>query len=318
MRIKNDKVLIGLTKEFREKYNIKQAYIEFVLPKNLKSVTKFNEVRIIPLYNGKEFTIEFIYDSSQLELPTQVNGDGYMSIDIGVDNLMACSIFSNGQFHQFLIDGKRIKSINAYYNKTIASLKSQYSTNKTIEHPNLTKRMRRLYNGRKNRINAYFNETVKVVIEKCIEYGVGTIVVGHNDGSKQEIKIGKENNQNFVCIPYRNLTSKLVSKCILHGINYVEQEESYTSKACSMNMDEIPVYGKEEGKPKFSGYRKYRGLYKSRDGKFLNADINGSINILIKYFRERKLKVPFGTDNIRALVNVPCQKVYTFCSSSIL
>ena len=112
------------------------------------------------MYGGKEFSIEYIYDTKYLSSYKQIHGEGYMSIDIGVNNLMACAVFSNGQFHQFLIDGKPLKNINAYYNKTIAHLKSQYSTNKTIKTPSTTKRMRRLYNGRSNRITDFFNIVV--------------------------------------------------------------------------------------------------------------------------------------------------------------
>lgn len=83
-------------------------------------------------------------------------------------------------------------------------------------------------------------------------------------------------------------------------------------------MDEIPVYGVSTEMVKFSGKRIKRGLYKSSDGKLINSDINGSINILRKYFKERKLEVPFGTDNVRALVNKPCKRINSFCTSSIL
>ena len=240
-----------------------------------------------------------------------------MSIDIGVDNLMACTIFSNGQFHQFLIDGKRLKSINAYYNKMVAKLKSEYSKNKGITSQN-TNRMLRLYNGRANRINDYFNKSVTLIIKKCIELGVTTVVIGYNKDMKNWINIGKVNNQSFVYIPFHKLRQKLQYKCELHGIKYECQEESYTSKACSLNMDAIPVYGVSTEIVKFSGKRIKRGLYQSSDGKLINSDINGSINILRKYFKERKLEVPFGTDNVRALVNKPCKRINSFCTSSIL
>lgn len=317
VRLKNGKARIGLTKELRDLYNISQRYVEFSIPKNILSVEQFNELRIIPQYGGKQFSIELIYESAQLPSCEQAKGNGFMSIDIGVDNLMACTIFSNGQFHQFLIDGKRLKSINAYYNKMVAKLKSEYSKNKGITSQN-TKRMLRLYNGRANRINDYFNKSVALIIKKCIELGVTTVVIGYNKDIKNGINIGKINNQNFVYIPFHKLRQKLQYKCELHGIKYESQEESYTSKACSLNMDAIPVYGVSTEIVKFSGKRIKRGLYKSSDGKLINSDINGSINILRKYFKERKLEVPFGTDNVRALVNKPCKRINSFCTSSIL
>ena len=315
VRIRDGKVRIGLTKEFRELYNLKEKYVEFTIPKNILSVGKFNEVRIIPQYVGKQFSVEFIYDFEQLPSCEQAHGDGFMSIDIGMGNLIACTVFSNGQFRQFLIDGKRIKSINAHYNKTIARLKGEYSKNKGITSQN-TKRMLRLYNGRTNRINDYFNKAVSLLVEKCLEWGVTTVVVGYNKEMKQDINIGKTNNQNFVYVPFHKLRQKLQCKCELHGIEYVSQEESYTSKASSLDMDSLPKYGVETA-PQFSGKRIKRGLYRSSDGSLINADINGSVNILRKYFNERKWNWVFQ-DHVRAFVNRPCQRVNPLCKSSNL
>ena len=229
-----------------------------------------------------------------------------MSIDIGTDNLMACAVFSNGRSNQFIIDGRHIKSINAYYNKTVAKLKSSYAE-QGMEHET-TKRLLRIYNGRANRINDYFSKSAEYVIRTCLEHGVTTLVVGYNKEMKQEINIGKVNNQNFVYIPFDNLRNKLRYKCELHGIKFVLQEESYTSKASCLDGDDIPVYGKTDGTVKFSGRRVKRGLYRSSDGSLLNADINGSVNILRKYCIESKGNW-LCHDLVRALVNVPCWRI---------
>ena len=306
VRIKNGKAKIGLTKEMVEMYGFSKKYIEFTMPKNIKSVTKIKELRINPQYGGKQFSVEFVYDSEQLPNFKQANGDGFMSIDVGVDNLMACTIFSNGRSHQFIIDGKPIKSINAYYNKMVAKLKGIYSKNRTIKSNN-TKRMLRLYNGRANKINEYFNETVKLIVEKCFEYGVSKVVIGYNKESKQEINIGRANNQNFCYISFNRLRQKLECKCSLHGICCVFQEESYTSKASCIDMDAIPVYG-DSVIPVFSGKRIKRGLYRSSEGYFLNSDINGSVNILRKYFIECKWNWYFQ-DHVRAFVNRPVCRI---------
>ena len=315
VRIRNGKARIGVTKELMEKYNFSNKFVEFTIPKNLLSVTKFNEVRIIPQYGGKEFSVEFIYDSAHLPSYEQAQGNGFMSIDIGMDNLMACTVFSNGQSCQFLIDGKPLKSINTYYNKTIARLKSEYSKNKGIVSQN-TKRMLRLYNGRANRINDYFNKAVSLLVRKCIDMNVTHIVIGYNKEMKQEINTGKVNNQNFVSVPFYKLRQKLQCKCELHGIEYISQEESYTSKASCLDMDSLPKFG-DKDIPQFSGKRIKRGLYRSSDGSLVNADINGSVNILRKYFKERKWNWVFQ-DHVRAFVNRPCQRVNPLCSSSIL
>ena len=307
---KNSAVEIGLTKEFREKYGVSTKKLVIPIPSNLRNVTEFKEIRIIPQYGGKQFSIEFIYEADK-DIQ-QADGDGYMSIDLGVDNLAACTIFSNGGVRQFLIDGRRLKNINHYYNKKIAMLKSEYSKNKNIPSQD-TPRMIRLMNGRNNRINDYFNKSVRLIIDSCLENNVSTLVIGYNKGQKQEINIGKVNNQNTVMIPYHKFRQKLQYQCELHGIKYCPQEESYTSKASALDNDIIPRYG-DTGIPNFGGKRVHRGLYASSDGALLNADINGSVNILKKYFKERKSN-GLCSDDVRVLVNAPCQRLNAFAQS---
>ena len=305
---KNGKVAVGLTKKFREQYGIEDRRILFTIPKNIQNVSAFKEIRIIPQFEGKQFSIEFIYESNKQF--RKAEGDGYMSIDLGVSNLASCTIFSNGGAQQFIVDGRRLKNINHYYNKKAAMLKSEYAKNKSILSSN-TKRMIRLMNGRHNRINDYFNRVAKILVNKCLDNGVSTLVIGYNKGQKQGISIGKVNNQNMVMIPFYKLRQKLQYQCELHGISYCSQEESYTSKASCLDDDYIPVYGETVTTP-FSGKRIHRGLYRASDGTVLNADINGSVNILKKYFKERKSNVALTTDDVRVLLNAPCERLYAF------
>ena len=162
---KDGKVAIGLTKEFREKYNISERRILFTIPKNIRHIQQFQEIRIIPIHNGKEFSVEFIYNDTTVK--PQVQGDGYMSIDLGVSNFAACTIFSNGDACQFLIDGRRLTNINHYYNKKVSELKSEYSKNKSITDTT-TPRMMRLMNGRNNRITDYFNRVCHLLVNTCL------------------------------------------------------------------------------------------------------------------------------------------------------
>ena len=308
---KNGTVAIGLTKEFREKYNISERRILFTIPKNIRHITQFQEIRIIPIHNGKEFSVEFIYQDNTIK--PQVQGDGYMSIDLGVSNFAACTIFSNGDAHQFLIDGRRLTNINHYYNKKVSELKSEYSKNKSITDAT-TPRMMRLINGRNNRITDYFNRVCHLLVNTCLSYGVSTLVIGYNKGQKQEINLGKVNNQNIVSIPYHKFRRKLETMCAEYGISYISQEESYTSKASALDMDAIPTYGVDKAPTVFSGKRIHRGLYRSSDGSVLNADINGSVNILRKYFKKRNENWIYQ-DSVRAFVNVPCQRVSPFAQA---
>ena len=309
---KDGKVAIGLTKEFREKYNIPERRVLFTIPKNIRHIQQFQEIRIIPIHNGKEFSVEFIYNDTTTK--SQVQGDSYMSIDLGVSNFAACTIFSNGDARQFLVDGRRLTNINHYYNKKVSELKSEYTKNKSITDLTTTSRMMRLINGRSNRITDYFNRVCHLLVKQCLTYGVSTIVVGYNKGQKQEINLGKVNNQKIVSIPYHKFRQKLSNLCVEYGIKYVSQEESYTSKASALDCDTIPTYGENTERHTFSGKRIHRGLYCSSERLRLNADINGSVNILRKYFKERNENWLYQ-DSVRALVNVPCQRVSPFAQA---
>ncbi|VEP14826.1 transposase (fragment) [Hyella patelloides LEGE 07179] len=122
-----------------------------------------------------------------------------------------------------------------------------------------------------------------MIINHCLEYQIGRLIVGYNPGIKCEINIGRSNNQNFVQIPFWHLRRKLEALCCRYGIEYREQEESYSSKASFYDQDEIPVYNADSpAKQSFSGKRIKRGLYRTKEKHLCNSNINGSANILIK------------------------------------
>ena len=144
----------------------------------------------------------------------------------------------------------------------------------------LTKRQGCLLKKRSNQVKDYLRKTARTIINWCIAEGLGTLIVGVNPGWKQNINIGKRNNQSFEQIPFYSLRQSLESLSQRYGIEYVEQEESYTSKASALDSDNIPLYNAEQpAKPKFSGKRIKRGLYRSQAGHLVNADCNGSWNI---------------------------------------
>lgn len=127
------------------------------------------------------------------------------------------------------------------------------------------------------------SKAARIIINYCITNDIGTLVVGYNETFQQGSNLGKRTNQNFVSIPYGKLRDKLQYLCKLNGIAFVKQEESYTSKASFWDKDDIPVYNEDNPKSYvFSGKRVHRGLYKCSNGKTLNADVNGALNILRK------------------------------------
>ncbi len=279
IKLKDGIFAIPMSREFNKEY----GEVKIQLPERLKD-QNIKEVRIHPKYSARWFEVEYIYKDEKVE--TSVDPSKAIALDLGVDNLCAC-IDTDG--HQFLIDGKRLKSINQWYNKQNAYLQS-LKDKQGIK--SFTTRQARLYQWRNNCVRDYLNKAAKVIIEHCLEHQIGKLIVGYNPGIKQEINIGRQSNQNFVQIPFWQLRSKLEALCFRYGIEYLEQEESYTSRASFYDRDEIPVYNADNptkhmrsGIPlrdKFSGRRIKRGLYRTKDRHLVSSDINGSANILAK------------------------------------
>ena len=179
------------------------------------------------------------------------------------------------------MDGKRIKSINQWFNKENARLQSIKDL-QGIE--GTTKRQAYVARKRNNAVNDYINKTCRYIINYCIENQIGHVVIGYNKDLQNKSNIGRRNNQNLVNLPVGEIRKKLEYLCKLYGIHYVLQEESYTSKASFFDGDTMPVYSKDDSQNlvKFSGKRVKRGLYRTSTGYEFNADVNGALNILRK------------------------------------
>ena len=227
-------------------------------------------VHIVPKL--KAFVIEVIYEVKVSPLKQTGN---YAAIDLGVDNL-ATITFSNG-VNPLVVKGTQLKSINQGYNRLIAKAQSKLPANqKTSQH------IHRLWRNRELKLQAELHKVTSLLSLYFDEMAIETVFVGKNQGWKQEVSLGKKTNQSFTQIPFNTFISQLTYKCLVKGIEVVEQEESYTSKASFLDEDEIPVYKDIQVKRQFSGKRISRGLYQSKDGRVLNADVNGSYNILVK------------------------------------
>lgn len=237
---------------------------------------KINQVRIVPKNNY--IVIEVIYEASIKKLLK--NNKRYMSIDLGIDNLASCS---SNVSKSFIINGKPVKSINQFYNKKKAMLQSE------LELKNKKKTSKQLQNlilKRNNKIKDYFHKASRYIVNQLVNQSINTLIIGKNDGWKQETNIGKKNNQNFTNIPHQMFINQLKYKCQLEGINVIEQEESYTSKVSFFDNDYIPVYKQNDELFKPSGKRIKRGLFRTSNGLVINANINGSLNIMRKYLNE--------------------------------
>ena len=231
-------------------------------------VEKPQQVRIIP--KSGCYVIEVVYEVEENRLK---KNQRVAAIDLGLNNL--ATVVTNDGDNPILISGRKIKSINQYYNKMTSKKNSLLPYNVFT-----SKSLDRLWLKRNNKISYEIHKVTKYLANYFDERDVSIVVIGNNSGWKNGINLGRRNNQNFVNIPYTKFINQLTYKCQMLGITVITREESYTSKASFLDYDEIPNY-KEGAKYKFSGKRIKRGLYISTTRK-INADVNGAYNIMVK------------------------------------
>ncbi|CAM4218691.1 transposase [Bacillus luti] len=296
--------MIPMSVAFRQKF----GSIKIRMPKNIRN-KKISYIEIVPKQKGRFFEVHYTYEVhvSQMKKPSTTTSNA-LSCDLGVDRLISC-VTNTGD--AFLIDGKKLKSINQYFNKMIRNLGLKNVENGLSKRV-VTNRMAALWHKREKQINGYISQTVGLLFKKAKEFDIDTIVVGYNAGWKQKSDMGKKNNQKFVQIPFHKLIAAIENKCIKEGIRFFKQEESYTSKASFLDKDPVPVWSKEDRTHyHFSGKRMTRGLYQSKAGTCIHADINGALNIL------QKSKVVQLDDNLKVkapiLLEVQKRKAVALC-----
>ena len=253
---------------------IKEGYLYFPKKANLKIMKtrikeKLKEVRIIPL--GVKYKIEIVYEKEEKNLGLDKNN--IISIDLGLNNIITA--VNNIGLDPIIIKGKVIKSINQYYNKQLAHYRSIENKKNNFQD---TKRIQKLHLTRNNKLTTLFHRISKNVIKYCIQNNIGIIVIGYNHGWKQNIKIGKKNNQNFVQVPFLRLINQAKYKSELIGITVKTINESHTSKCSFLDSEEIRHH------KKYIGKRISRGLFRTSNGRLINADVNAGYNIMKKAF----------------------------------
>jgi putative transposase len=235
-----------------------------------------DNVRIVP--RGSHYVIEVVYTVE--EKAAAVDPHLIAAIDLGVNQLAAITSNKPG-FHPVLVNGRPLKDLNHFYNQQRAHHQSRLAKH----HHKTSHQLDRITTKRNRRVNAYLHTASRRIMDVLVSEGIGTVVIGLNRGWKQEVEMGKHNNQTFVQLPHSRFIEMLQYKAQLVGITVIVREESYTSKASFLDLDEIPTYDpKRSEKPKFSGKRETRGLYRASNGRRMQADVNGSYNSLRKEF----------------------------------
>ena len=273
VRIKDDNILmIPYSNTFKKKYKVNRINIK--IPQVLEN-KEIKQIQIIPKFNARFFEIQYTYEIQEENI--KLNTNNALAIDLGVNNLCTC-ITNTGK--SFIIDGKKLKSINQFFNKQNAKLRSIKDKQNILRQ---TKQQFLISRKRKNRIDDYINKTCRYVINYCLSNNIGTLVIGYNQSFQSKVNLGKRNNQIFTQLPFGKIREKLEYLCKRYNINYILQEESYTSKASFFDNDELPIYNADNPQTyEFSGKRIKRGLYQTKNNYLFNADCNGALNILRK------------------------------------
>lgn len=271
------------------KQNMKVKEGRLYLPKIFEDIVvktdkeNIQQIRL-KVTETRKTVVEIIYRVKEVQ-EKQDNGK-VMSIDLGLNNLATLTF--NTEATPLIINGRPLKSINQYYNKKLAKLRSQ---DETIHYT--TKAMSRLTERRNHKVKDYLHKASRKIIDIAMKEDLTCIIIGKNDGWKQKVELGKKTNQSFVGVPFNQLIDMIKYKAFLQGIRVEEQEESYTSGTSYIDGEQ----------PKKENYdksrRKKRGLFRSNVGIYINADVNGSYQIMRKkislkykgYEKVEKLKV---------------------------
>jgi len=271
------RIRINSSKNFKTLYPEMLHSIEFSIP---LGIDKINEIRIIPYFKGEAFKMEIIYEVKP-NLEKHPDNGRYLSIDIGLNNLLTCLNSTTGA--SIILDGRYLKSINQWYNKKNSKIQSKIDLlknekiNDSMQLNRLIRKKNKLSRKRNNILLNYFHRSANYVVDYCVKHNINTIIIGENKEQKQEINIGAVNNQNFVSIPFYKLKKLIEYKAKQVGVNYCTHEESYTSKTSFIDLEPISK------RTVYVGKRVNRGLFKTAEGILLNADVNGAGNILRKY-----------------------------------
>ncbi len=247
-------------------FGVDAFYLPMPYNLNFKAI---REIRILP--RNRSFYVEFVYKTQSTVV--EIDKSKVLGIDHGIDNWLTC-VSNVGT--SFIVDGLHLKSLNQWYNKSVAKIKEGKPQGFW------SNRLATITEKRNRQMRDAVNKAARIVINHCIENKIGSIVFGWNTLTKDSSNMGKKNNQKFVQIPTSKLKDRIAQLCERHGIDFIETEESYTSKTSFLDNDVLPKFREKPEGWKSSGTRITRGQFKASTGIKVNADCNGAANIIRK------------------------------------
>jgi IS605 OrfB family transposase len=266
LKLKDGFIRFPLGNQVKAWFGISEFFLP--IPSNLEW-SNIKEIRLLP--RNRCFYAEFVYEQ-KIE-SVVLDKSKVLGIDHGLNNWLTC-VSNVGT--SFIVDGLHLKSLNQWYNKSVAKIKEDkpqgFWSNKLAA----------ITEKRNRQMRDAMNKAARIVINHCIDNQIGSIVFGWNQGQKDGADMGKKNNQKFVQIPTAKLKNRIEQLCEQYGIDFIETEESYTSKTSFLDNDVLPTIGAKPERWKSRGIRTNRGLFKTETGIKINADCNGAANIIRK------------------------------------
>jgi putative transposase len=266
LKLKDGLIRFPLGNQVKAWFGISEFFLP--MPSNL-TWSDIKEIRLLP--RNRCFYAEFVKQQN-IEI-IEIDKSKVLGIDHGLNNWLTC-VSNVGT--SIVIDGKHLKSLNQWYNKYVAKIQENQPQGFW------SNRLAALAEKRNRQMRDAINKSARIVINHCLDHKIGTIVFGWNQGQKDGANLGKKNNQNFVQIPTAKLKDRMAQLSEQSGIDFIETEESYTSKASFLDNDVLPKYGEKPDGWKASGKRIKRGMYQTNQGFLINADCNGAANIIRK------------------------------------
>ena len=286
----SDVVRLSLPKQLKlfmsETYGISDNYIYL---KNMifKNTNAIKQIKIYPP-EGNKCDIIIIYEVEDV-IPLSDNGR-YLSIDLGLHNLMTCFDSTNGDT---FIAGRKYLSICNYFNKEIARVQSQWSSlqsGKGIKYPKSSKHIQRIHKKKNNTINDYLHKVTRYIVSYCVKNQINTVVIGDITNIRKDNDLGNVTNQKLHSLPYAKIYMMLKYKLEMNGITLIKQNEAYTSQTSPLSESVTKESAKKNNRIK-------RGLYKDGD-KVWNADCVGAYNILRVYLSNNSKNIKLNPNEI--------------------
>lgn len=274
IRFKDNTLMLSLSKVMQSQFGVKS--LNFEVSDKLQSLFDWNcinQVKIKWEHSIKSWSLILIYEKAESQISDDFNN--IMSIDLGLSNLGTLTFLDNED--TYIINGKPLKSINGFVNKKIAYLQSiAMSMTGSKKHKD-TKAITRLRKYRENYIHNYLHKASKQVINLALKHKCKTIVIGDITGIKHNMNYGKT----FVQVPITRFAELIEYKAKLVGIEVKYIKESYTSGCSALDLEKIDKSNYNKSR------RTHRGLFNSNIGIKVNADVNGSLNILRLYAKDK-------------------------------